>query len=569
MTDAYGIKKILLVTGQKSYREIEDISEKANRELGDKLHCNVIQIPVSVSAFITPKQIRDIWKNLPTKSYNLILIPGFIPWDAKELGDQLGIDIYKGTRFSGDLFELLKHIDDISLSTLKAADNLLERNTKEILERYIKEKTKQYDKGQYHDKMENFLEFEDQDSNMVYVGSDFPPLLFAEIVNAPKLTVDEILRKTKYYVSNGADVIDIGTIYGQDDSKFLATIIPEIKRNFDIFVSIDSVRIEEIKTAVNAGADMILSIDAENIDCFIEFAKSSRVSKNLGLVIVPLIGKKHKEIEIADEKIDLLFDLAIKLNKAGFENLFLDPLLKTPISPGLVGALQEYLLLKNRCQQLPGLKYPMFMGFNNIVELSDADSPGMNSMLSFIAVELNVGGILTTEYSAKSRGSIKETRKSIDLAFLSKLKKSPPINIGIDALFVKSKTAPTKREDTALAVIEVDNDENNIGLSDVMIELLSKDKSFTHDKAGYYKIFVNADENCIELLYFPSSEYKEQLNLDGALLIKGSNAESIYRQLDKLKIVTEINHAFYIGKELSKAEYSLKKNMGYQEDVKI
>ena len=39
--------------------------------------------------------------------------------------------------------------------------------------------------------------------------------------------------------------------------------------------------------------------------------------------------------------------------------------------------------------------------------------------------------------------------------------------------------------------------------------------------------------------------------------------------LDKLGIVSELTHAFYIGKELSKAEYALNINKAYFEDTEL
>ena len=82
-------------------------------------------------------------------------------------------------------------------------------------------------------------------------------------------------------------------------------------------------------------------------------------------------------------------------------------------------------------------------------------------------------------------------------------------------------------------------------------------------------MFTNFYEKSIELVFFPYKEAKISDKIDGPLLIKGQDAESIYKALLKLGIVSELSHAFYLGKELSKAEYSLFLNSPYFEDVDI
>ncbi len=559
--------RILLITGSESYQEIQMVADKINELNKLNIECVVEQVPVKVSAFITQNNIKEIWLKLKNHDFNMILIPGFIPWDAKIISDTLKIKIYKGTRFSGDLFELIINIHDIKLSHKKASDSLLKNRSKLKLTEYVKNKTKSYDNKEYGEIFENFHIYPKSNGKNKYIGSEFPPLLFAEIVNAPKMNVEDIIEKIKKYIDSGADVIDIATIYGEDNSDFLKKIIPILKKEFDVYISVDSINIREIITGIESGADFILSIDGGNIDAFLQYAKQSDISKTIGLVIIPLEGSDHKPVEGADNKIDFIMELAIPLMKNGFENLFYDPLLKTPLSPGIINSIYDYILLKERMEQIPGMNFPLFMGFNNVFELMDTDTTGVISLLSMIASELNVGGILSTEYSGKSLGAIEETRQGIDLAYMGKISKSPPINLGMDALFVKTKNKSLKPTDEAEIIIDLNNQNTKKGISDILQDKINQKISFIHDKAGYFKTYVNYFERKIELFYFPVEEIEKKLGIKGPILIKGDNAELIYKTLYKLEIVTELTHAFYLGKELSKAETSLRLNTSYFEDI--
>lgn len=563
--------KILIITGTKSQDELERIVQKANSDPKMNVKCDVTTAARSVSAFITKNDVRQICGSVELNKYNMILLPGFTPWDAGDLAKEYNIEIKKGTRFAAALIDLFPHIRDVKLSSTKPADKFLVRRSKNKIKEHVDRITGQYKKGDYGEANENFLEFEDSDQNLVYVGTDFPPLLFAEIVNAPKLDEKEILNKVNHYIKSGADVIDVGTIVGQDDAEFVSRIIPMIKQNFDVFVSIDTVEIREMEIAINSGVDFILSIDLGNLDEFLALSKRINIRRDVGLVLIPLEGEKHVAVQGADAKVDCLFQLAMTLSKHGFENLFYDPLLKTPISPGIIPSLADYILLRERVNQIPGMKYPLFMGFNNVFELVDADSPGINALLTMIALELGVCGILTTEYSAKSLGAVLETTKSIKLAYWAKVNNSPPINLGIDAFFCKSKLRSAERDETPSLMIDTEDIEQSTtaDLPQDLIGRLANKPSFVHDAMGYFKIFANHKKKRIELIYYPSDDAADLLGIKKPVLISGRNPETVYKKLDQLGIVDEITHAFYLGKELARAEIAIETNSVYQEDVDI
>jgi dihydropteroate synthase len=81
---------------------------------------------------------------------------------------------------------------------------------------------------------------------------------------------------------------------------------------------------------------------------------------------------------------------------------------------------------------------PLFFGAGNVVELMDADSPGINALLAGMAHELGASIIFTSEHSDKTKGSIAEMRRATEMMAL--LEGRPyPKDLGIDLLLIKEK----------------------------------------------------------------------------------------------------------------------------------
>ena len=139
-------------------------------------------------------------------------------------------------------------------------------------------------------------------------------------------------------------------------------------------------------------------------------------------------------------------------------------------------------------------------------------------------------------------------------------------DLGIDAFTVKSKRKSLTRTEKTEEVVDVSTNRFPQGIIQNLIE---KDYEFIHDTTGYFKIYVDHHAQMIEALFLPFDTTKERIGITGSLLLTGKTAESIYKTIDKLGLVKEISHAFYVGKELSKAEYALHINAAYFEDTDI
>lgn len=79
------------------------------------------------------------------------------------------------------------------------------------------------------------------------------------------------------------------------------------------------------------------------------------------------------------------------------------------------------------------------------------------------------------------------------------------------------------------------------------------------DKAGYFVIVPKADKNIILVEHY---SYTNQL----LRIVKGEDARNIYWTIIDNGWVTELSHAAYLGKELTKAEMSIKLGFKYIQD---
>ncbi len=88
--------------------------------------------------------------------------------------------------------------------------------------------------------------------------------LFAEIVDASTMSVAAIVERAGRLSAAGADVIDLGCLPDTPFAHMEETIAALHAAGFR--VSVDSADIEELKRAVVAGADHLLSLDEHSLD---------------------------------------------------------------------------------------------------------------------------------------------------------------------------------------------------------------------------------------------------------------------------------------------------------------
>jgi dihydropteroate synthase-like protein len=366
------------------------------------------------------------------------------------------------------------------------------------------------------------------------IGRNLPPPIIAEIVNCTDKSDESIIKKVKHFIDSGADIIDIGCVSNKPNPLRVKEIIQILRKNFNILISIDSMDNSEILAAVDMNIDMILSLDIGNYKDFVE------IPKDIPIVILPTniregIFPRNPEIRI--EKLQTLTKI---LKNHGFTKLIADPLLETPISPGICNSLETYFLYK---KLPPEDQLPLFFGISNVVELMDIDSVGINGLLASIAVELDMGILFTVEHSPKLFGGVGELKESIRLNYLAKYRKTPPINQGLFLFKAKGKT------DQKIPQIKDDNA--------ILVDKLTQD--YIPDNKGYFRIYVNKFTRKIFVLFYSNKE-----NL--LYTFMGENAEALSKEVIKQDLTRDIYHLNYLGRELKKAEISLLLGKPYIQD---
>lgn len=205
--------------------------------------------------------------------------------------------------------------------------------------------------------------------------------IIAEINHAPQLSLEEILASAQKLSQDGANVIDVGCNPGETWDG-VGTVVREL-RAAGHRVSIDSFNPAEVKAAVEAGAELVLSVDKTN----------RHLAADWGCEVV-LIPDTAGTLDGLDESI-------VALSAAGV-SFRVDPIIE-PVGFGFAHSLGRYLEVRRRYPELE-----IMMGIGNLTELTDVDSAGVNVLLLGFCQELGIRSVLTTEVINWARTSVAE-----------------------------------------------------------------------------------------------------------------------------------------------------------------
>ena len=227
--------------------------------------------------------------------------------------------------------------------------------------------------------------------------------IFAEIVDAPALTVPQLIERAAKFKAEGADVIDIGC---QPDVPFphLEEAIAAL-RKAGLKVSVDSGNVEELRRGAKAGADFVLSLDETTLDAVTDTR-----------TVPVLVPKPHGDLASLVRAIDLA--------KAKGIACLADPVLD-PIHFGFMTSLERYAALR---RQRPDVE--ILMGTGNLTELTDADSQGVTAVLLGICSELEIRNVLVVQVSPHTRRTVLEHDAARRLMFRAREDESLPKGYG-------------------------------------------------------------------------------------------------------------------------------------------
>ncbi|WP_457559358.1 DUF4346 domain-containing protein [Candidatus Harpocratesius sp.] len=597
------ITKILLVTGKEAFSQLESLHEQF---VDNRFQLFVHQCPVSVISLSSPQSILNCLQKISLEKYDLIMISGLIPWNPNKIEKTIHIPIIKGPKFASQITELLKQTSINDLKSLKLAEFTPYSLGRENFNKHIKKVLKSLKNGSLSPSFSLSSEFPD-----VIFSPHLPPVVLGEIVDFPLLSNDLLFKKIELLIEHGADIIDLGCVSYEEHCARIQEILPKLRKKYAVPFSIDSGNASEIRTAVKYGASMVLSLTPNNFDQLKDIPKDITVVCLIPPEFSPSDYKfyydnshlpflfKFKQFgPLESSYLKILVDFYYKVSSYGFKKILLDPLLSTPICPGLVNSLQRYWILRHLINTLQNQDDPnseqinlndsnqnhsnlnklnqiqlkiekkkssfyhfnnlpipqLFAGASNVIELMDADSPGITALLSSLFTELQISGVLLTEHSKKCHMVISEFQKSSNLMFLAKVNKAPPINLGMNAFSFKSK-----REYTPVPTMLFQNQE---GKNKQKAEIYTISPNITEakmDPSGFFKIYVDLDKNQIVAVHYTNYNEKPRIFI-------GNNAESLYKNIFKKNLVSRLDHAAYLGKELYRAELALKFGTAFEQN---
>jgi dihydropteroate synthase-like protein len=211
--------------------------------------------------------------------------------------------------------------------------------------------------------------------------SKYDVSIFAEIVEAPQLSVDGILARAQYFQAQGANVIDLGCLPNTPFPHLVDAIKTLKAAGFK--VSVDSLNADDLLLAGKSGADYLLSLTEHTL----------WIAQEVNAIPV-LIPAKSGSLPSLYRAIDGMQ----KMGKPFIADAILDP-----IPFGFTDAIVRYQKLRKRYPDIQ-----ILMGVGNITELTDADTTGVNAILFGIISELNINAVLATSVSPHAINAIAE-----------------------------------------------------------------------------------------------------------------------------------------------------------------
>jgi dihydropteroate synthase-like protein len=504
--------RIILATGRKAEGMVRDAVRTANVA---RKTCEVLTQDLDIAAFSTPKTLRKALEHYGGSEKldcDLILISGFCKADFSALEREIATPIRLGPRHAYDIGEALQFVEETEFSPNAPADLFLAAKRKEMAKQRLYE-----------------LESRAKEAfslKGVKIGGGARMKVCAELVDATLMKEEEIQRTIEHFLKSGADILDIGVHIGAKSDAVKKAVQTALTVAPEVPISIDTLDAELIRVGIEAGVDMVLSLNKENISEVGDEIEESDVAA----VVIPDRDGVHKN--------ESLFATIKMAEEYGVKRIIADPILNA-IGYGIAESLYNYYSFR-----LHDKSTPLFFGVGNVIELMDADSVGINATLAGIASELSADILFTPECSDKARGSVRELRVAAEMMMLSKARKSAPKDLGLDLLVLKEKrTKPVMR------------------ISDTKRIVAKKNETWELDPKGCFRIAIcevegdGVGDKKICAQHLPTGK-----------LIIGKRAPEIMDTILRSNLVSLLEHVSYLSRELTKAELALQLDRSYEQD---
>ena len=175
--------------------------------------------------------------------------------------------------------------------------------------------------------------------------------------------IDKAMEQAEKMIRQGADIIDVGgestrpghvQIGDEEEIKRVVPVIREIKKKFDIPVSIDTYKSAVAEAALEAGADLLNDIWGFRYD-----EKMAELAAKYDVPVCLMHSRDNQEYDdfMEDVKKDLQICLDIA-EKYGVkkENIMLDP------GVGFGKTYEQNLIVMNHLEEIVDMGYPVLLG---------------------------------------------------------------------------------------------------------------------------------------------------------------------------------------------------------------
>jgi dihydropteroate synthase-like protein len=335
-----------------------------------------------------------------------------------------------------------------------------------------------------------------------YGASDIA--ILAEINHAPRKTLATILTEARAYRDAGADLIDLGC---DPDGAWVAVgDTVRALRAEGCRVSIDSFDPAEVEAALEAGAELVLSVNGTNL------AHARGWHDRFPVAEVVAIPDTPTDLESLARTVEQLVVWGVPFR--------IDPILE-PIGFGFAASLGRYIEARRR---FPTAE--ILMGIGNVTELTDADSAGVNVLLAGFCQELGIRSVLTTTVINWCRSAVKEFALARQLVYHA----------------VREKVLPKRLEPGLVMLRDPKVYEHG---AEALAELSRR----VTDRN--YRIFAERDELHV---------------LNGSIYLRGTDPFVLFQALVAADPRLDLSHAFYLGYEFAKAVTALTLGKNYTQD---
>ena len=299
--------------------------------------------------------------------------------------------------------------------------------------------------------------------------------IFAEIVEAPDLTVEGILRRAEAYRQQGADVIDLGCL-PNTPFPHLPEAIAALKAA-GFMVSVDSLNQDDLLLAGRSGADYLLSLSEKSLWIADEVSATP--------VLIPSSPGNLPSLYRA-------IDAMQKKGRAFIADAILDP-----IPFGLTVSIVRYQRLRK--------KYPdiqIMMGVGNLTELTDADTTGINAMLFGIIAELGIDAVLATSVSPHAINAVAEADAARRVMYAAREDRRLPRDYSQALLGLHDRRPfPYSDEEIAEFAAAIKDPSFRIQVSDSGLHIYNRDGHFRDTDPFKLYPYLKVDDDASHAFY--------------------------------------------------------------------